>query len=37
VFDESGNFLLVPELIWHEVINLTTNSVSRLLGKAERH
>jgi hypothetical protein len=35
VFDESGNFLLVPSLFGIKVINLTTNSVSRLLGKAE--
>eukprot|EP00775_Hariotina_reticulata_P004271 gene4271-4523_t len=35
VFDESGNFLLVPGLFGIKVINLTTNSVSRLLGKAE--
>eukprot|EP00879_Flechtneria_rotunda_P012987 GHRR01013561.1.p1 GENE.GHRR01013561.1~~GHRR01013561.1.p1 ORF type:complete len:310 (+),score=84.43 GHRR01013561.1:4033-4962(+) len=35
VFDESGNFILVPTLLGIKVINLTTNAVSRMIGKPE--
>jgi peptidylprolyl isomerase domain and WD repeat-containing protein 1 len=35
LFDESGNFLLVPSLLGIKVINITTNSVSRIIGQPE--
>jgi peptidylprolyl isomerase domain and WD repeat-containing protein 1 len=35
VFDEGGNFLLLPSLLGIKVINLTTNALPRLLGKPE--
>eukprot|EP00879_Flechtneria_rotunda_P014073 GHRR01014703.1.p1 GENE.GHRR01014703.1~~GHRR01014703.1.p1 ORF type:complete len:275 (+),score=76.87 GHRR01014703.1:1677-2501(+) len=35
VFDESGNFILVPTLLGIKVINLTTSAVSRMIGKPE--
>jgi hypothetical protein len=35
LFDESGNFLLLPSLLGIKVINLTTNALPRLLGKPE--
>jgi hypothetical protein len=35
VLDESGNFLLVPSLLGIKVINITTNSVSRIIGQPE--
>jgi len=35
VFDESGNFLLVPTMIGIKVINLVTNRLARLIGKPE--
>ncbi|KAG1663107.1 hypothetical protein FOA52_010510 [Chlamydomonas sp. UWO 241] len=35
VFDESGNFLIYPCLLGIKVVNLVTNTVSRILGKVE--
>lgn len=35
IFDESGNFVLVPSLLGIKVINITTNSVSRIIGQPE--
>lgn len=35
IFDESGNFLLVPSLLGIKVVNITTNSVSRIIGQPE--
>jgi peptidylprolyl isomerase domain and WD repeat-containing protein 1 len=35
VLDESGNFLLVPSLLGIKVINIATNSVSRIIGQPE--
>eukprot|EP00878_Enallax_costatus_P002186 GHUV01002357.1.p1 GENE.GHUV01002357.1~~GHUV01002357.1.p1 ORF type:complete len:625 (+),score=138.92 GHUV01002357.1:201-2075(+) len=35
LFDESGNFILVPTHLGIKVINLQTNAVSRLIGKPE--
>lgn len=35
VFDESGHFVVYPTMLGIKVINLTTNKLSRLLGKDE--
>lgn len=35
IFDESGNFVLVPSLLGIKVINITTNSVARIIGQPE--
>ncbi|KAF6258211.1 hypothetical protein COO60DRAFT_1295463 [Scenedesmus sp. NREL 46B-D3] len=35
LFDESGNFLLLPSLLGIKVINLATNALPRLLGRPE--
>lgn len=35
LFDESGNFLLVPSLLGIKVINLATNALPRLIGRPE--
>jgi len=35
IFDETGNFLLVPCLLGIKVINIATNSVSRIIGQPE--
>lgn len=35
VFDESGNFVIYPTLLGIKVVNIRTNKVVRLIGKAE--
>ena len=35
VFDESGNFLMVPTMIGIKVIKLITNRLARLIGKPD--
>ncbi|KAI8917525.1 hypothetical protein DFJ77DRAFT_428966 [Powellomyces hirtus] len=35
VFDESGNFVIYPTLLGIKVVNIQTNKVVRLIGKAE--
>eukprot|EP00798_Chlamydomonas_sp_ICE-L_P002193 gene2193-33747_t len=35
IFDESGNFVIYPTLAGIKVVNLTTNAISKMLGKVE--
>jgi len=35
IFDESGHFILYPTMLGIKVVNLVTNKVARMLGKAE--
>ncbi|KAI8820990.1 uncharacterized protein EV422DRAFT_496207 [Fimicolochytrium jonesii] len=35
IFDETGNFVIYPTLLGIKVVNITTNKVVRLIGKAE--
>ncbi|KAL0076192.1 peptidyl-prolyl cis-trans isomerase cyp15 [Phycomyces blakesleeanus] len=37
VFDESSNFIIYATLLGIKVVNISTNKVSRLIGKSETH